>query len=96
MARRKLTDEEIQDALLTLPGWQLHEGKLTKQFKFASFAQALGWMVAVGMEADKMDHHPEWTNVYSRVSVALVTHDLGNAVSSWDVDLAKKMDELAN
>lgn len=95
MARKKLTAQEIQDALSTLPGWQLQEGKLQKKFKFDSFAQALGWMVAVGIEADKMDHHPEWANVYNSVTVSLVTHDLGNAVSSWDVDLARKMDKLA-
>ncbi len=95
MARKKLTEEEIQNALKLLPGWQVQDGKLTKQYKFASFAQALGWMVAVGIEADKIDHHPEWANVYNRVSVSLVTHDLGNVISSWDVELAKKMDELA-
>ncbi|GJM42293.1 MAG: putative pterin-4-alpha-carbinolamine dehydratase [Ardenticatenaceae bacterium] len=95
MARKKLTEEEIQEALANLSGWELRDGKLSKEFKFGSFAQALGWMVAVGVEADKMDHHPEWANVYNRVSVSLVTHDLGNAISSWDVDLAHKMDKLA-
>lgn len=95
MARQKLSDSEIEVALAELPGWSVQNGKLFKQYKFKSFAQALGWMVAVGIQADKMDHHPEWSNVYNRVTVNLVTHDLGNAISSWDVDLARHMEKLA-
>lgn len=95
MTRRKLTKNEIQHALDMLNDWQVEDGKLTRQFKFASFAQAIGWMVAVGVEADKIDHHPEWTNVYNRVSVSLVTHDLDNEISNLDVELAQKMDEIA-
>ena len=71
------------------------DGKLRKQYKFASFAAALGWMVAVGVAANEMDHHPEWCNVYNRGTVDLATHDLGNAISNWDVELAKKMEEMA-
>ena len=95
MARTRLSDDEIQTALQTLPGWEVKDGKLHKMFKFGSFAQALGWMVSVGVQADKMDHHPEWSNVYSRVTVDLVTHDLGNAISNLDVELARKMEKLA-
>ena len=95
MSRRKLSQEEIADALTTLPGWDVQQGKLHKQYKFKSFAQALGWMVAVGIEADKMDHHPEWANVYNRVTIHLVTHDLGNAISTLDVRLAQHMETLA-
>lgn len=95
MSRRKLTSEEIAAELASLPGWAVKEGKLHKQYKFKSFAQALGWMVTVGVYADKMDHHPEWSNVYNRVTVFLVTHDLDNAISSWDVALAKQMEILA-
>lgn len=94
MTRKKLSERELADALEGLAGWTIEEGKLHKQFKFGSFAAALGWMVAVGVVADKMDHHPEWSNVYNRVTVNLVTHDLGNAISSWDVVLAQKMDAL--
>ncbi len=96
MARYKLDDGALAAALGDLPGWAVKDGKLHKQFKFASFAAALGWMVTVGIAADKMDHHPEWCNVYNRVTVDLVTHDLGNAISSWDVELAQKMDEAAS
>lgn len=95
MSRRKLSSEEISAELANLPGWAVKEGKLHKQYKFQSFAQALGWMVSVGVHADKMDHHPEWSNVYNRVTVSLVTHDLDNSISSWDVALAKQMEQLA-
>lgn len=95
MERRKLNQKEIESALADLPGWQLQDGKLHKAFKFASFARAIGWMMSVAIHADKMDHHPEWSNVYNRVTVNLVTHDLGDVVSSWDVKLAQKMEELA-
>lgn len=95
MERLKLTDEQIGYALEELAGWQMIDGKLHKQFKFRSFAEALGWMVAVGTQAEKMDHHPEWSNVYSRVTVDLVTHNLGNAISSFDVELARRMNALA-
>jgi 4a-hydroxytetrahydrobiopterin dehydratase len=95
MARRKLTDEELADALQRMSGWEVKEGKLHKEFKFGSFAEAMGWMVSAGIHADKLDHHPEWANVYSRVTVDLVTHDL-DAISTLDVALAEKMDALAN
>lgn len=96
MTKQKLSSEAVQEALTQLPGWDVQDGKLHKQFKFGSFAQALGWMVAVGVQADKMDHHPEWSNVYNRVTVSLVTHDLDNSISNLDVDLAKKMEKLAH
>jgi 4a-hydroxytetrahydrobiopterin dehydratase len=95
MTRHRLNHEELESALAGLPGWRLQEGKLHKQFKFDSFARAMGWMMSVAIFADKMDHHPEWSNVYNRVTVNLVTHDLDNAVSSWDVELAQKMEKLA-
>ncbi len=95
MARKKLTDEEIQTALEELADWAVVDGKLNKTFKFDSFAQAIGWMVSVAVYADKTDHHPEWRNVYNRVWVDLATHDLGDAISELDVKLARQMDKLA-
>lgn len=96
MARRvALSEDEIQAALTALPGWTFSQGKLHKQFKFASFAQAMGWMVAVAIHADRLDHHPEWANVYNRVTVDLVTHQLDNRVSNLDVELAQVMEKLA-
>ena len=94
MARNKLSEEEIRAALAELPDWTLHDGKLHKTFKFDSFAAAIGWMVSVAVYADKIDHHPEWRNVYSRVWVDLWTHDL-EAISSRDIDLARQMEKLA-
>ena len=95
MARQKLSESELTAALADLPGWEVKEGKLHKAYKFDSFAAAVGWMVSVAIHADKMDHHPEWSNVYNRVRVDLVTHDLGNAISNLDVELARKMEEMA-
>ena len=95
MEKQALTDAEIVEALNQLPGWAVEEGKLFKAYKFGSFAEALGWMVSCGVYTDKIDHHPEWSNVYSRVQVYLVTHDLGNKISTLDVALAKEMDRLA-
>lgn len=93
MARRKLDETELLTLPAALPGWTIQDGKLHKQFTFPSFAHALGWMVSVGVLADKMNHHPEWRNVYNRVTVDLFTHDL-QAITTWDVELAQKMDHL--
>lgn len=95
MARSKLTQEQIQSALDELPGWEVKEGKLHKTFKFGTFAQAIGWMVSVAIQADKMDHHPDWTNAYNRVTVDLSTHDMDDAISNFDINLARQMEKLA-
>ena len=95
MAAQKLSEAELTLALNSLPGWQIKEGKLYKEYKFSSFAIALGWMVSVGVHAEKMGHHPEWFNVYSTVRVNLITHDIGNAISDLVLELAHKMEELA-
>ena len=95
MARYKVNDDELTAALATLSDWEIKDGKLHKTYKFDSFAQAIGWMVSVGIHADKMDHHPEWSNVYSKVEVDLVTHDMDNSISNLDLELARQMDALA-
>ncbi len=77
-----------------MDNWTIHDGMLHKKYTFPSFAKAIGWMTAAAIECDKMDHHPEWCNVYNRVTVNLITHDMGNAISTWDIDLAKKFDAL--
>lgn len=94
MERRMLTKEELDSALSRLEGWELAEDRIIKRYKFGSFAEAIGWMVAVAIYADKLDHHPDWSNVYNRVSVALQTHDM-KAVTTWDIALAERMEELA-
>ena len=90
MERRKLTEAEQERILEGLPEWELLNGKLHKVFKFGSFAEAIGWMTSVAIFAEKIDHHPEWSNVYSRVTVDLITHDL-DGLSTLDVALAQKM-----
>lgn len=92
--RYALNEEQLHKALADLDGWAVEDGKLTKRYRFGSFARAIGWMMSAAIEIDKLDHHPEWSNVYNRVTVQLVTHDLGNAISSWDVELAQKLDAL--
>jgi len=96
MERKKLSEKEIQAALPELPGWEVKDGKLHRDYKFESFARAIGWMVSVAVYADKMDHHPEWRNVYNRVTVDLATHDMDNAISTFDVELARQMESLAS
>ena len=83
-------------ALAGLPGWSAAEGRdaIVKTFKFADFNAAFGWMTRVALAAEKLDHHPEWFNVYSRVEVLLATHDAGG-VTELDVTLAKIMDAAA-
>jgi 4a-hydroxytetrahydrobiopterin dehydratase len=96
MTAQKLNETELQQALNSLPGWQIKEGKLYKEYKFKNFATALGWMVTAGVYAEKIGHHPEWSNVYNTVKVNLVTHDIGNNISNLDIELAKKMEEVYN
>jgi 4a-hydroxytetrahydrobiopterin dehydratase len=90
-----LTDGQIQYALQELPGWSVIDGKLHREFKFRGFAEAFGFMTRVAIEAHALDHHPEWSNVYNRVTIDLVTHVSGNTITERDVALAKVIDELA-
>ena len=89
----RLSDQQIEDALKELEGWALENGKLSREFKFANFIEAFGFMTSAAIEAEKMNHHPEWFNVYSKVSVQLVTHDAGG-ITELDLELARKMDAL--
>ena len=93
-ARSRLSDAEIQQALESLHGWDVNDGKLHREFKFKNFVVAFGFMSSVALCAERMDHHPEWSNVYSRVTVDLVTHDSGG-ITQLDVNLATKLNELA-
>jgi 4a-hydroxytetrahydrobiopterin dehydratase len=91
---KKLTAEQVTSGLDNLPGWSLSNGKLRREFKFANFIEAFGFMASAAIEAEKMNHHPEWFNVYSKVVVDLTTHDAGG-ITELDFELAGKMDELA-
>jgi len=93
-AGAKLTDMEILAHLPALPGWTLAAGKLHKTFTFGDFVEAWGFMSAVALVAESMGHHPEWSNVWNRVTVDLTTHDAGG-ISARDFDLAARMNALA-
>ncbi len=95
MAAKKLSDGDLQAALAELPGWRVKDGKLHVRWRFRDFPTAFGFMSAMAIEAQAMDHHPEWFNVWAFVTVDLVTHDL-KAISSHDATLAKKMQALAS
>lgn len=75
--------------------WEEKNNKLTKTFQFKDFVEAFGFMTKVALVAEKMDHHPAWTNVYNRVSFELSTHDAGDIVTDKDRKLAKEIDKLA-
>jgi|SRR5689334_13388802 4a-hydroxytetrahydrobiopterin dehydratase len=90
-----LAETEIRAALVALPGWALERDALAKTFKFGSFREAMSFMVRAGFEAEAMDHHPEWTNVYNRVAVRLNTHDAGGKVTAKDVELAKRFQKIS-
>ena len=83
-------------ALASLPGWSAADGRdaIKKTFQFDDFNAAFGWMSRIALAAEKLDHHPEWFNVYARVEVVLATHDAGG-VTELDVKLAKIMDATA-
>lgn len=75
--------------------WHEQDNQLTKDFAFADFVEAFGFMTRVAMVAEKMNHHPHMTNVYNRVSFALSTHDAGNTITDKDRKLAEAIDKLA-
>lgn len=93
MERRLLEDREVRAALGSLKDWTFSEGRLRKQFTFPDFVRAFGFMARVALVAEKMDHHPDWANVYNRVTVELWSHDLGG-VGTLDVEMAKEIDRL--
>ena len=90
----RLTDDQVRDALQSLDGWSLDDGKLYKEFVFPDFRIAFAFMAAVATAAEAMNHHPEWSNVYRTVRVHLTTHDAGGLTAS-DTALAAEMDRLA-
>lgn len=95
MARPKaLETPEIEEKLANLEGWTLEDGKLHRTFRFANFVRAFGFMASVALVAEKMDHHPEWSNVYDRVEVDLTTHDAGG-ITELDFRLAAAMNAAA-
>ncbi|MEM5365035.1 4a-hydroxytetrahydrobiopterin dehydratase [Paraburkholderia azotifigens] len=92
---QKLSSEERTQQVAQLNGWQNVEGRdaIKRQFKFADFNEAFGFMTRVAIKAQEMDHHPEWFNVYSNVEITLSTHD-ANGVTERDIRLARFIDEI--
>jgi 4a-hydroxytetrahydrobiopterin dehydratase len=91
---RRFSGLELAEALTGLTGWAVVEGKLHKEYKFADFIHAFGFMATAALAIEKMNHHPEWFNVYNRVTIDLTTHDAGG-ITSKDTDLAKILDQIA-
>lgn len=89
----RLSQIDIEEELKNLPGWSIINEKLHKEFQFVSFNQAFGFMTRSAMEIEKMNHHPEWFNVYNRITIELTTHDAGG-ITKNDVNLAKILNSL--
>jgi len=95
MARPKALDAQTVEVRLSeIQGWTFKEGKLHRSFSFKDFIEAFGFMTRIAIVAEKMNHHPEWSNVYNRVEVDLTTHDAGG-VTELDFQLASRMNQAA-
>lgn len=90
--RSHYTEEEVQPRLVFLPGWEFQNGGIEKGYEFKDFISAFSFMTRVAMEAEKMNHHPEWSNVYGKVDIRLTTHDRGGVTDS-DFKLAEIIDK---
>jgi 4a-hydroxytetrahydrobiopterin dehydratase len=91
---RALTPDQITAALSALPGWTFSGGKLHRELRFPNFQQAFAFMAEAALHAEKLDHHPEWSNVYGKVVIDLVTHDAGG-VTELDLELASRMSAIS-
>lgn len=94
MAAPKLTAEALKAALTELPAWSIQREKLHREYKFPDFSHAFGFMTTAAIEIEKRNHHPEWLNVYNRVTVDLTTHD-SEGITQKDVDLAHLLERLS-
>ena len=91
---KPLTKEEVTSYLaLNLKDWIYTETAITREFKFRNFVEAFSFMTGIALEAEKMDHHPDWTNVYDKVTISLNTHS-AKGITQMDFDLAKKIDAI--
>jgi 4a-hydroxytetrahydrobiopterin dehydratase len=92
---KPLTPEQIDKELQALESWTFEDDKIHKEFTFTDFKEAFSFMVKVAFEAENQVHHPEWFNVYNKVSVSLSTHDAGGKVTEKDIKLAKAIEKAA-
>lgn len=95
MSTPRLDADAIQSRLTHHPAWDIVEGKLHRELRFADFRRAFGFMSSVALCAEAMNHHPEWFNVYNQVEIYLTTHDAGG-ISEKDFELAAAIDGLAD
>ncbi len=91
---QRLSEGAIEEFLATRPAWAVVDGKLHREIVLGDFAQAFAFMAEVAIWAEKLDHHPEWSNVYNRVTIDLVTHDAGG-LTDLDLQLAARIDTAA-
>jgi 4a-hydroxytetrahydrobiopterin dehydratase len=91
---KPLETAEITAALADLPGWKFEANALVKSLRFGSFKEAVSFIVRASFEAEAMNHHPDWSNVYNRVSIRLQTHDAGDRVTAKDVELARRIEKI--
>ena len=94
MPRDKVTDSQLQEHLTAHPEWSVKDGALYRELSFPDFVSAFGFMASAALVAERMNHHPDWSNVYGTVKVSLSTHDAGGITAS-DLELSAAMDELA-
>ena len=90
-----LSNKQLYECLEELNEWSIVNEKLSKSFKFSNFIQAFGFMTKVAITSEAMDHHPEWSNVYNRIEINLITHSEGG-ITKLDTELAKKIDTISS
>ncbi len=95
MGQTALDEAALTRALQCLPGWAGDSGGIARTFTFATFAEAIAYMQACVLEIDRLDHHPEWSNVYNKVAIRLRTHGAGNRVTALDTALATVLARIA-
>ncbi len=88
-----LNNEELQNAIATIEGWELTNGKLNAQIEFDNFKEAFTIMTRIAFEAELLGHHPEWTNIYNQLDISLTTHDAGG-ITEKDIELAKRINKI--
>jgi 4a-hydroxytetrahydrobiopterin dehydratase len=93
MAAEPLTLDQLAQLSAELPAWSLREGRLHRAWRFADFSEAFGFIARVALEAERLNHHPQWSNSSNRVEIELTTHDCG-ALSGLDLELARRIDRL--
>jgi 4a-hydroxytetrahydrobiopterin dehydratase len=89
---KKLSANELDEIVRNMKGWELKDEKLQKSFKFTNFVEAFGFMTRIALKAERMNHHPEWSNVYNNVTIKLSTHDAGG-ITDYDIKLAEIIDD---